>query len=300
MPVTLTKTLCQNLTAATKATSPATTATDWEAIADNFQRWNEEFAIGTGKYMRILNIITSDAANHASFASLGQTMKGINKPIGVIAGCALGDYLLATSNAANPITRSIALNTDVVQLAGFGLDGLAPYISLSPEIFGIRISQSVIHNQTNDLLVASTVEKAYYQEEAELDTLCVKGVMAIKMTPTGWKLAQGLTTYQNHSTTFNTGTKMTYLVMLRDLADFDLRLMLEILNDYAGADAVTQEVLSSVIVNASETEQNQLGYITGYQIVSITKTGNAWQVERNVSFESPTDFIGLVNTIIVN
>lgn len=300
MPVTLAKTSFQLLTAATKATSPAATASDWQAIADNFQRWNEEFAIVNKKYMRVLNIVTSDAANHVSFATLATSMRNISKPIAVIAGVALGDYLLATSNAANPITRAKALNTDAIQLAGFGLDGYAAYLSLAAEIFGIRISNAITHNQTNDLLVASTVEKAYYQEETALETLCVNGVMAIKMTQTGFKIAQGLTTYQDHAVTFNPDTKMTYLVTLRDLADFDLRLMLELLDQFAGADGVTREVLSSAVVNASETELNQLGYITAYQIQSITKDGNAWTIERSIALESPTDFIGLINTIIVN
>jgi len=300
MPVTLAKTNFQNITSATKATSPAATASDWEAITENFQRWNEEFALVNKKYIRVLNLITSDAANHASFATLATTMRGVSKPIALIAGCALGDYLLATSDAASPITRAKALNSDAIQLAQVGLDGNAAYLSMSPEIFGIRISNAITHNQTNDLLVATTVEKAYYQEDAALDTLCVNGVMAIKMTPTGFKLAQGLTTYQDHATTFNTDTKMTYLVTLRDLADFDLRLMLELLDQFVGADGVTREILSSAIVQASETEQNQLQYITSYQIQSITRTGNAWTVERTITLPGVTDFIGLINTIIVD
>lgn len=294
MPVTLAKTYLQQLGSATPATAPAATASDWQAIVSNFQRWNEEFALVNKAYMRVLNLITSDSANHASFSALAVSMRAISKPIACIAGAALGE------TPAQLYARTFALNTDAFQLAGNGLDGLGAYLSYSPEIFGIRISNAITHNQTNDLIVATTVEVAYYQESTTLETLCNNGVMAIKVSKNGYQIAQGLTTYQNHTNTFNPDTKMTYLVTLRDLADFDLRLMLELLDQFAGADGVTREVLSSAIVQSSELEQNQLQYITGYQIQSITKTGNAWTIQRSVTLAGITDFIGLVNSIIVN
>src|SRR3990167_6323053 len=70
MPVTLAKTYVQNLTGATKATSPAALAADWQNVADNFQRWNEEFALVNKFYLRVIGLASSDAANHAAFRDM--------------------------------------------------------------------------------------------------------------------------------------------------------------------------------------------------------------------------------------
>jgi hypothetical protein len=300
MPVTLAKTLLQNLTSATKATSPEPQASDWQDIADNFERWNEEFALINKFYMRVIGLVTSDAANHSAFCALATSMRAKNKPVQIVAGCALGDYALATSNAAHPIARLKALNTDEIQVAGFGLDGLDPYLSYSGEIFGTRLANAVNHNQTRDVLVASTVEKAFFQDDADLDAYVKAGVMSILMTPTGYKIVQGVTAYQDQSTTFNPDAKKTYLVMNRDLADFDLRATLEVLDTLVGADGVTSEMISTAMVTSGNKMKDEMKYITDFKVTRIYKEGNAWKAEREVAFDSPTDFVGLTNTIVVN
>jgi len=299
MPVTKAKTYLQDLTGATKATSPDAQASDWQAVADNFQRWNEEFALVNKFYIRLLGLVTSDAANHAAFGVLATTMRNANKPIAIVTGCALGDYALTSSDAAYPAKRAATLNTDEIQLAGFGLDGLPAYLSLAGQLAGIRLANEVIHNQTADGVVATSVEKAYFRDDLKLEEWTKAGVIALMMTKNGIVINQGLTTYQDQSTVFNSSTKRTYLVMLRDLADFDLRAMLEILDAQVGADGVTAQILSAIVIQTSEILKSSFHYITGYRIKRVYKEGNAFKIEREVSLDTPTDFIGLTNTIVM-
>ena len=122
MPTTKSKTYIQNLTSATKATSPAASTGDWQNCADDFARWNNEFALVNKVYMRVLGLTTTDAENHGAFSDLAIAQRVLNIPIAVVAGCELGDYALATSAAAYPVKRAFALNSQDFQLAGFGLD----------------------------------------------------------------------------------------------------------------------------------------------------------------------------------
>jgi hypothetical protein len=299
MPATLSKTYIQNLTSATKATSPATSAGDWQNIADDFNRWNNEFALVNKVYLRVIGLTTSDASNHGAFSDLAVAQRAINKPIAVIGGCELGNYALATSNSDHPIKRAIALNSENFQLAGFGLDGNSAALSLAGEMFGIRLSNSINHNQTWDDIVASTAEKSFAQDDADYQPYITAGVVSILGTPTGFKVSQGVSTYQDQNTTFNPNTKKTYLIANRDVADFDLRTLIELLETANGGDGITKEFLSSLVVNQSELLVSA-GIIKSYSITEITKSGNAWTVKRQASIDSPTDFIGLENTLLVN
>ena len=299
MPVTKSKIYIQNMTSATKATSPAATTGDWQACADSFNRWNNEFALVNKVYMRVLGLTTTDADNHVAFADLAVAQRTLNKPIAIVGGCELGDYALATSNADYPVKRSFALNSENFQLAGFGLDGYSAGLSLAGELFGIRLANNVAHNQTWDEIVASTVEKFYSQDDATYQTMITAGVVSILGTPAGFKLSQGVSTYQDQTTTFNADSKKTYLIQNRDVADFDLRAMIELLETVNGTDGITKETLSNLVVKQSELLVSA-AIITSYTITEISKTGNAWTVKRTASIDSPTDFIGLENTLLVN
>ena len=299
MPTTLSKTYIQNLSGATKATSPATQTGDWQNVADNFNRWNNEFAIVNKIYLRVIGLTTSDAENHGAFADMAIAQRAINKPVAICAGCELGDYNLALSDADHPIKRAFALNNENVQLAGFGLDGYSAALSYAGELFGIRLSNNVNHNQTWDILDAATVEKAFDQNDADYQPYITAGVVAILGTPTGFKVSQGVNTIQDQSTTFNPDTEKTYLIANRDVADFDLRTMIELLETANGADGITQEFLSGLIKQQSDLLV-AAGIILSYVITRITKTGNAWTAKRQASISSPTDFIGLENTLLVN
>ena len=294
MPVTLSATFIGDLGSAVKATSPAMTGTDWQNIANNFPRWNEEFATVNKFYMRVIGLVTSDAGNQASFAALAVTMRTNGKPVQIVTGAAL-----SVADGSVP-ALTLALNTDDVQFAARGLDGLPAYKSLAGQLFGIRLANSVAHNQTNDDIVCSTVEKAYSVLDPVLATMCNAGAVVPVMTKTGYKVSQGLTTYQDHSSTFNPTSRKTYLVMCRDLADFSLRATLEVLDAQVGADGVTAPVLSAVVRQVLETLKSGYGYILDYKINRIYKQGNAFVVDRSVSIDTPTDFIGLIDTIIVS
>jgi hypothetical protein len=299
MPTTLAKTIIGGLTSATMATSPAADATDWQNIADNFRRWNEEFALVNKVYMRLLNIVTSDTDNHVAFATLATNMRSLNKPIQIVTGCELGDYL--NIDDTEPKARALALNSDEIQLAGFGLEGYGSYISFAPYLFGVRLANAVNHNQTLDLLQnVTSVEKSFDRDDPDLEAYIKNGVVAVMATKTGFKISQGINTYQNQSVSFDPDTAKSYLVMLRDLADFDLRMQLEVLDSLAGADGVTREVVSAAVVQASDLEKDVLKYISSYRILQLSKAGNAWKVYRKIGLDSPTDFIGLINYILVD
>lgn len=299
MPTTLAKTIIGNLTSVTMATSPEADATNWQAIADNFRRWNEEFALVKKVYLRLLNIVTSDADNHVAFATLATNMRSLNKPIQIVAGCELGDYL--NIDVTEPKARAMALNSDEIQLAGFGLEGYDSYLSFAPYLFGVRLANAVNHNQTLDILQnISSVEKSFDRDDPDLEDYIKAGVVAIMATKTGYKISQGVNTYQNQSVSFDPDTAKSYLVMLRDLADFDLRMQLEVLDSLAGADGVTREIVAAAVVQSSDLEKDVLKYISSYRILQLSKVSNAWKVYRKIGLESPTDFIGLINYIVVD
>ncbi len=161
------------------------------------------------------------------------------------------------------------------------------------------MANNVNHNQTWDDIVASTVEKSYAQDDADYQTMITAGVVSILATKTGFKVSQGVSTYQDQSTTFNPDTKSTYLIQNRDVADFDLRAMIELLETVNGTDGITKESLSNLVVKTSDLLVSA-GIILSYSITDITKFGNAWTVKRQASIDSPTDFIGLENTLLVN
>lgn len=299
MPVTLAKTYVQNLTNAIKATSPAAQASDWQAIVDNFEIWNEEFAVANKIYLRVVLPVTSDSANHVVFRDLGNQMRAVNKPIFVITGVDTGDYAEATSHADHPTSRASSLNSDDVMLAGIGIDGYAAYQSLAAVLFGITLSSEINHNLTRDIIFANSVEASWFERHSDADMYTKAGVIVPIQKPTGYHINQGLTTYQDHSTTFNPSTKRTYLSMLRHLADFDLRVMMELLDAQVGADGVTKETLTGVVQQASDNLMNNLNYIKNYRIVRIYKQGNAFHIEREVALDTPTDFIGLTNVIVI-
>ncbi len=299
-PTTLAAKYLGTVTDATQATSPAAQAEDWQSIADNFHRWNEEFALVNKIYLRVLGLATSDAANHAAFRDLANSMRSLNKPVAIITGVDAGDYLLSDSETTSLVHRALTLNSDDVQLAGVGLDDLPASLSYAGELFGIRLSNDIIHNQTNDVVLALTVECAYFKEDAAYEKFVRAGIVMIQMSKVGWTVSQGVTTYQDHSVSFNTQTKKTYLITLRDLADFDLRGILETMDALAGEDGVTQQTVSVAAIGFGEKLKNDYKYITDYKIDRIYKEGNAWKIDRSVALDSPTDFIGITNTIVVN
>ena len=249
--------------------------------------------------MRVIGLTTTDADNHGAFADLAVAQRALNMPIAVVAGCELGDIAKSSSDSDYPVKRAFALNSQDFQLAGFGFDGLSAGLSYAGELFGIRLANNVNHNQTWDDIVASTVEKSYAQDDADYQTMITAGVVSILGTKTGFKISQGVSTYQDQSTTFNPDTKSTYLIQNRDVADFDLRAMIELLETVNGTDGITKESLSNLVVKTSELLVSA-AIITSYTITSITKSGNAWTVKRTASIDSPTDFIGLENTLLVN
>lgn len=284
---------------ATKGTSPEATASDWQAVTDNFLRWNEEFAVMNKIYLRYLLLGTSDAANHAAFSALATDSETVNKPLVVNAGCALGDYLLQTSDSDNPITRAFALNNDRVELAGFGLDGQDAYLTLAAEVFGDHLANPVNHNLSRDMIVAQTVENAYYKDDPAFTTFTQGGVLSIEMTKSGYKLSMGVNTYQDQATVFNQSSKKSYLMAYRNIADFCLRADLEVLDAFAGADNVTEQTVTGAMLQTGKAMKEDYQYISDYVITSITHSGNAWTVVRTVTMPGLTDQIGLVSTIYV-
>ena len=297
MPTTLAKTYISALTSATPATSPAASPGDWQAVADNFARWNEEFALFYGYRMRIIGLVTPDAGNHAAFRDMAIESATNGRTLGIVTGCALGDYLLSNSNY--PPTRLALLNRDNIQVAGFGIDGYDAYLSYAGQIFGVRVSKDVDWNQTgNPLVVDSSVEQAYSPIDPAIDPFVLHGVMTIGVTKSGYQIIQGVTAYQDHVSTFNSSTEQTYLVRNRDLADYTLFNGINVIAAL-GNNGVTPQMIQSVLGQNGQ-DMVDSGKITGYKVVSITKNGNAWKAVRQCSIESSPDFFVYENQILVD
>jgi hypothetical protein len=298
MPVTFASARLRASAGVTLGTWVDATATDWTNIANNFQRWNDEIAAVYKYYIRVVGAMVSTYTIHPTLATMAATLRTNGNPIKVITGCALADYALTTSDNSYPVVRAQTLNNDDILLAGFGLDSLAAYKTLAGEIFGMVLANNVGHNLTHDQVVCTTVEKAYGQADTTYLTFIQAGVIAIQSTKNGYVISQGVTTYQDQTTTFNTVTKRTYLSSMRDLADYDTIAANQTLQNYVGADGVTATVVAKVLTDLAN-QEIQSGIILSAAIISIVQSQNAWIATRQVTIPTPTDFVGVVTQIIV-
>jgi hypothetical protein len=173
LPTTLAKKCLQNFTSATKAVSPVATETtggDYDLFAGLVPQLFEEFANNNGFRIRIICPITPTAAVHSVYKTLAMTMRTNQTAVQLILGCAVGDILLAESNAGHPIARAKVLNSGDVTLVGMGIDSKASYLSSAPMFAGMVSANSVKRNLTNDVVNAVSVEKTFGEFNKETET----------------------------------------------------------------------------------------------------------------------------------
>jgi len=303
VPTATSKTYIQAFASATKGTSPdATTTTggDYDLVAEKLPLLFEEFTNYTKARIRIINVITPVAGVHTSYKTIAISLRNINYSIINVFGCAVGDINLATSEAAYPIKRAQALNSDDCILVGSGIDGKAAYLSSAPQFAGWLSGNTVRKNTTWDSIQASSVEKFFGESNRDtaLKLFVDSGVIVFRTTEDGFYVAQGLTTYQDHSMIWNSSEKKTYLIMQRQIVDFveegyrkQMKIALKDDNlTVAGAVNMGETILKKY---AAEGFIEEDFTVTGYQ------EGNAIITEPIFRPINSNDFVGYKMKVII-
>jgi len=306
IPDTIAKTAFKELTGATAGTSPEPQASDWTALMDMMDTIINEFAIETGFQMRVFYPVTPTHSIHVAWATYAATRRQAGMPISVVVGGDLSEVdFTADSAPTDPIDKLRAINSEDVQVCFGGLDSVAPYKSFAAQLFGIRCSNSVLHNQTRDQVKVATPE-AYWQEGESNAELLINAGATFLTVPTlnpraGFVIAKGQNSLQsqNAGSTWNAdGT--TWLIRQRDLADISQRLTLQVLDAMTGSDGangqgVTEAQARSAVVNViDQLGPEGRGYVTDGQIQSIVKDGEGWQVAVNYTLPGETNYFGVV------
>ena len=279
------------IASAVLGTNPAVSTTDYTEIASLFPDWSFEFERVNLCNIRNILLITPTHAIHLVYRDLAPMMANIEikKPIKVFAGVDLGE-----TTVSSLIAYTAALNTDTFVLAACGLDGKAAYKSLACQAFGINIANPISHNMTRDLVVCSTVEKEWTLLEAK--KLTQKGIFTVLASKSGHRIIQGITTYQDHTTSWNAQDEKTYLIRQRDLGDYYHITLLQNLDILIGADGVTKENVS-LSANITSSKLQDEGYIDNYVIEDIKKVELGWEIKTIIVLTDQTDFIGLTTYI---
>lgn len=274
-------------------TSPAVSSANFSGIATAFPELMRQFEMAYKTKIRLLDLGTSSSTSHALFRDVAVEMRSNPNlsPIQVIAGTALGDTTVTGSADTNPTYRAFNLNSDEIQLVAGGVDDLPAYLGHSSLIFGMRVSNPVLHNTTRDKLPISKVEKRW--SYAELEKLIKGGVTTYGQNKFGRYVCFSINTYQDQSQQWNKEDKKTFLTAQRDKADFVYRGLLEFLdNNGVGTDSSREEITKSLDTYLN----NKLflnGYVTGYSVSPKAVEGG---VIENVEIELPDqiDYVGLI------
>jgi hypothetical protein len=309
LPTTLAKTYLQNVASATKATSPVATEAasgDFDNVASSIPKLFEEFTNYTGSRVRIVVPISSSATVHAVYRALAATLRGPDNQasIQVVVGPALGDILLAESNAAHPIKRAKALNSKDIIMVGCGIDDKAAYLSSSPMFAGMMSANSVRRNFTRDVISATKVEKFFGQSNKETETknYLAAGVLVFGTGKNGFYIVQGINTYQNHATIWNSTDKASYLIQQIQIVDYVYEGYKEQMDvgvgnddfDITSAIALGNKVLSKYVRD---------GYLQGGayapKIINAYREGNAIITEPQVTPIEATDFVGFILRVVI-
>ncbi|MHB8871857.1 MAG: hypothetical protein ACYC5G_05375 [Candidatus Doudnabacteria bacterium] len=297
VPTTLAKTYLQLVTSATKGTSPVATETgggSFDTFAASAGQFFEEFTNYTKVRIRLLGLLSSAAAVHAVYKALALDLRtNIQYSIQVITGCATGDILL--TSGTDPITRAKALNSDDVILAGMGINGKAPYMSLAPLYAGMISANSVLRNFTSDVVTATTVEKFFGESNKTTETVnyLTNGVLIVGTGANGFFIVQGVNTWQNHATVWTEDGAHSYLTMQRQIVDFvyegyKAQMQLGVGADGYGPEAASAQGLAILDKYLRE------GFITSRRMLNAWREGNAVKTKPEIIPLDATDFVGFI------
>lgn len=274
-------------------TSPAVSSTNYAAIASLLPTMFREFEIAYKTKIRLIDLGTSSATDHAVFRDIAVTLRDnpILSPVQIIAGTAMGDTQTVGSADTNPTYRAYNLNSDEIQLVAGGVDNMPAYLSHSSLIFGIRISSPVLHNVTRDKLPISSVEKKWTY--LELEKLIKGGVTTYNQNRNGRYVCFSINTYQDQSQQWNKEDKKTFLTAQRDKADFVYRGLLEHLdNNSIGTDSSREDITKALdtYINGKMLEN---GYVTGYSLSSKPVEGGVIEMV-DIDLPDQIDYVGLI------
>jgi hypothetical protein len=298
----VTKVYLQNVTGATKGTSPDPTETasgDYDLCASALPKLIEKFSDFTGVRLRLFCLLNGNAAVHAVYKALTVTLRSVpnNVPIQLLTGCALGDIDKTASDSDHPINRAKALNTDDVILAGMGLDGYAAYLSLAPQVAGIMSANGVGRNLTNDIISAVTVEKHFgkYNQESETQSYLEAGVLIVKSGKNGSQIVQGVNTYQWHNSSFNSSDKKTYLIRYRQIMDYISEGYQTAQEVGVGSDNYTPDMAR--VIGLDYLSQFMGVLIDEYGIDKAYREGTAVFTVPRWHMTGTTDFVGIISRV---
>ena len=297
VPTTLAKTYLQLVASATKGTRPVATETasgSFDTFAASAGQFFEEFSNYTKVRIRLLGLLSSTAAVHAVYKALALDLRtNLQYSVQVVTGCATGDILLTSST--DPITRAKALNSDDVILAGMGINGKAPYMSLAPLYAGMISANSVLKNFTNDVVTATTVEKFFGESNKATETasFLTNGVLLVGTGPNGYFIIQGVNTWQNHATVWTEDGAHTYLTMQRQIVDFVYEGYRNQMLEGVGADGYgpTQASLKGLAILDKYLRE---GFITDRKMIDAWREGNAVKTKPEIVPLDATDFVGFI------
>ncbi|MDQ7818673.1 MAG: hypothetical protein RDU14_16730 [Melioribacteraceae bacterium] len=297
VPTTLAKIFFQVITSATKGTSPVATETgggSFDIFAASAGQFFEEFTSYTKVRMRLLGLLSSAAAVHAVYKALAADLRtNIQYSIQVVTGCALGDVLLSATT--DPITRAKALNSDDVILAGMGINGKSPHMSLAPLYAGMISANTVLRNFTSDVVSATTVEKFFGESNKATETVnyLTNGVLLVGTGPNGYFIIQGVNTWQNHANVWTEDGAHSYLTMQRQIVDFVYEGYKNQMLEGVGADGYgpAQASLQGMAILDKYLRE---GFITDRRMVDAWSENNAVKTKPEIVPLDATDFVGFV------
>lgn len=297
----------------TKGVSPAPTGSDVDAFIALMNGGElDAFKLREQLVPQTYLLVDSSATNHGKLRdyATAERTRIYGDPISVTAGCAWGDTVVGAGNSTDPTFRAASLNSQDVQLAAGGLDREGAYVSLAPALWARRCAGGPGHNQTNDELVFSELEKKWNNITlGELDALCKKGVATYKLSAGSsgfrFKVCQGLTTLQaNNGLIWNVSDATTWSTMQRDLADFvELVLREDFEDQIIGADRVDANAIAAVLQRRAERSLVARGFIKpgGFTItlLALNDAGNGYDLQWSIRLPDTVDYLSFRTTILV-
>lgn len=277
----------------TKGTNPAVSVSNHTEIVNNFRNWIPQYENLYRTKIRNINVVSSNSTIHALYKNLLATVSDmeVNRPMQIITGTARG------TNAASSVTLAKAMNHDQIILVNCGANGKACYLSLAPMTFGAICASAVNHNLTRDLMPVETVE--FEWSNADLKLMTANGVLTINSTATGYRIVRGINTYQDQTKEWNSQDKKSHLIQQRQQADKFMIGFTEAMDqELIGKNGVREpEVIA--YANATATAFIEAGDVEDVKISSVRRTSSGWLVTTEILLEGVTDYIGIVNQIIV-
>lgn len=289
---------------ATPGTSPeaTTTATSgtFDIVAGLLPQKTEEFTNVTKARIRLITVLSHVATVHAAYKSVAQDLRSLGKSVMIISGANTGDCVLDETNAAHPLQRAKALNSDEFILAAHGYDDMPAYLSLAPQVAGIISANSVRRNLTRDSVSAAKVEKFFgqYNRETVTEKYLRSGLLIAETGKDGFYVSQGVNTYQKNSTVWNADDRKTYLIQQRQLADFVYEAYKEEMEQGVGADEFDEKFAANKGLIVLQKIANE-GFITSFRIAKSYRDGNAVITVPEVTLTGANDFIGFKLSIVV-